>query len=104
MTTEYESVAVLFEAQEPHTPWSEEQARRIAEREGLGELTEAHWRMIHNLREHFIQYGAVPPMALACSMSRLEARCAEKLFSSANGLWRVAGLPEPGSELLVGQG
>lgn len=38
--------------------WSEEQARRIAADEGI-ELTEAHWEVIHCLRDYYLDQG--PP-------------------------------------------
>ena len=99
MTTEFESVSTAADEEAVHTPWSEELAQQIATANGVGELTEAHWRVIHTLREHFIQYGGMPPMAMACSMSSLDSQCAEELFHSANGMWQVAGLPQPGSEI-----
>jgi TusE/DsrC/DsvC family sulfur relay protein len=103
MTTEYESMMSLQpEETEEHTPWSEELAQRIAAEEGLGELTEAHWRVIHTLRQHFVQYGALPPMRLACGVNQYDADCVDELFHSANEAWHVAGLPEPGSEAMVG--
>ncbi|MCW8919517.1 MAG: TusE/DsrC/DsvC family sulfur relay protein [Gammaproteobacteria bacterium] len=80
------------------TPWSEERARRIAAESGVGELTEAHWRVIHTLRTHFVQYGALPPMRLACGMNRLAPHCTEELFHGADVAWHIAGLPKPGSE------
>lgn len=100
MTTEYE--ATMNRPAEPPgaTPWSEELARCIAAEDGLGELTEAHWRVIHTLREHFVQYGALPPMRLACGINRLEPHCVDELFHGAYEAWRVAGLPDPGSEAL----
>ncbi len=103
MTTEFESVVGLEPKVEieAFTPWSEERAQQIATDHGLGELNEAHWKVIHTLREHFVQYGAVPPMRLACGMNRLDSKCAEELFHSANEAWQVAGLPEPGTEALA---
>jgi sulfur relay (sulfurtransferase) DsrC/TusE family protein len=98
MTTEYESMAGSPAGVSGTTPWSEEVARRVAAEKGLGELTESHWRVIHTLRAHFVQYGALPPMRLACGLNRLEPDCTEALFRGAHEAWQVAGLPEPGSE------
>ena len=105
MTTEYESVVAMdteVEAEtETFTPWSEERAQQIAIASGLGQLSKVHWKVIHTLREHFVQYGAMPPMGLACGMNSLEPHCAEELFKSANEARHVAGLPEPGAEAAV---
>ncbi|MDH5785479.1 MAG: TusE/DsrC/DsvC family sulfur relay protein [Chromatiales bacterium] len=98
MTTEYETLAPASEA---HTPWSEALAEQIAMSRGMGELTTTHWQLIHTLRQHFIQYGAMPPMALACGMNNLDGHCAEELFHDAGELRLLAGLPEPGSEAIA---
>lgn len=79
--------------------WNEEVAQKIAEREGLGELSEAHWAIIHTLRDHFVHYGAIPPMHLACSVNNMEPHCVEHLFHNAREAWIVAGLPDPGDEM-----
>lgn len=99
MTTEYER---RFADSEPvmNTPWSEEVARQIALEDGIGELTDSHWRVIHTLREHFVQYGAMPPMKLACGMNRLDPHCVEELFKGSYEAWHIAGLPDPGTESL----
>jgi TusE/DsrC/DsvC family sulfur relay protein len=101
MTTEYESAVASSLVAEMQGPWSEEQARRLAAEKGLGELTEVHWRVIHTLRDHFVQYGALPPMRLACSINHLDPHCTEQLFRGAREAWRLAGLPEPGAEAAV---
>lgn len=101
MTTEFESVVDARPKADSFTPWSEELAQQIAMASGLGVLSEAHWKVIHTLRQHFVQYGAVPPVGLACGMSELKPQCAEELFHSANEMWHVAGLPEPGAEVLA---
>ena len=82
----------------PRQPWSEKFAKKLAREFGLERLTEAHWAVIHTLRTHFIQYGALPPMRFACDISRLEPHCVDRLFHSPQEAWRIAGLPDPGEE------
>ena len=41
--------------------WSEPLASQIARRDGLPELTHAHWLIIRALREHFRKFGAASP-------------------------------------------
>lgn len=101
MTTEYEMVADEGLVTPQTIPWSEELARSIAMTEGLGELTEAHWQVIHTLREHFVLYGALPPKQLACGLNHMAPHCVEELFQGPTEAWRVAGLPEPGSEAVA---
>ena len=100
MTTEFESVVGKLAEAEVSTPWNEELAQSIAIADGLGELTEAHWKVIHTLREHFVQYGALPPMRLACGVNQLDPHCTDELFHGVYEAWHVAGLPAPGSEAM----
>jgi tRNA 2-thiouridine synthesizing protein E len=73
-------------------------ARQRAVEDGIGELTEVHWKVIHTLREHFVQYGALPPMRLVCGLNHLAPHCTVELFNGAYEAWHVAGLPDPGAE------
>ena len=58
--------------------WSRECAKEQAAAEGLGELTEAHWRVIHTLRGLYRQHGP------ASSASNL-IREIEKDFADEGG-------------------
>ena len=51
-----------------HDPaqWNAALAQTIAHREGVGELGEAHWKVIHSLRQHFARFGAAPAMIQIC--------------------------------------
>ncbi len=98
MTTEHD-LGWPFNTEEQSTKsWDEAIAMRRAEEDGIGELSQAHWQFIYTLREHFIQYGAIPPMRYACSSSHLEPHCVDRLFHDAREAWHIAGLPEPGEE------
>lgn len=96
MTTEHEILRTMGAAK-PH-PWNEEAAERIAREHGIRKLTADHWCIIHTLREHYIQYGAVPPMRAACDKNRLDPHCADSLFHSPQEAWHIAGLPVPNDE------
>ncbi len=98
MTSEYETHLAAIHESDEHTPWSEELAQRIATEDGIGRLTEAHWKVINTLRQHYVQYGALPPMQLACGLNSLNPHCIEELFKGSYEAWHVAGLPDPGSE------
>lgn len=81
--------------------WDEMIAERLAEREGIPELTDEHWRLLCFLREHYIQYGAAPPMHVACSHNHMEPHCESRLFHGAREAWHIAGLPDPGEEAMA---
>jgi len=78
--------------------WTPERAIRIARRGGIPELTAKHWEVINHVRRQFFGHGSLPVMRLVCRAAGLDRHKAHKLFSSCKGLWRVAGLPNPGEE------
>ena len=59
-----------------------------------GELTEAHWRIIHFLRERFIKNKAVPTVYETCEAHNLEIEELERLFPDGyhRGAVKIAGL------------
>jgi dissimilatory sulfite reductase related protein len=78
--------------------WTPELAARIARLDGIDELTPKHWEVVRHVRKHFYSHGSLPVMRLVCRAAGLDRHKAHKLFSSCKGLWRVAGLPNPGEE------
>lgn len=63
--------------------WNENIARQIAFQDGIGVLTDAHWKVIFSLRESYVQ-DRVP--------SPIDNR---NLFPCCMEAWRVAGIPDP---------
>lgn len=96
MTTEHDTTWPFDEP--PREPWNEALAERMADEDGVGALSEAHWKVIYFMREHFIKYGGVPPMRMACTLNAMEPHCVEQLFHSAREAWHLSGLPDPGEE------
>lgn len=78
--------------------WNEALAREIAAREGVGELGEAHWRVIYTLRKHYARFGAAPAMIQVCRLHGQPRGWVHDLFHTCLNAWRVAGLPNPGEE------
>lgn len=83
--------------------WTPDVARLLAEDEQL-ELTDAHWEVIHVLREFYQQYQLSPAMrplvkAVAAKLGKDKGRSIYlmKLFpgSPAKVAARLAGLPKP---------
>ena len=100
MTSEFELSHIVREEDFVKSPdiWNEQLAQQMAREDGLGDLGEPHWRVIKFLRQHFIQYGALPPMRFACEANELDPHCVQELFHGAREAWRIAGLPAPGEE------
>ncbi len=95
MTTEHELPTSALADQ---AAWCEAVAERVAREQGFGVLTPAHWCVIHGLRKHFIQYGALPSMRAVCDSERLDPHCVSELFHDPQVAWQIAGLPDPGEE------
>jgi TusE/DsrC/DsvC family sulfur relay protein len=82
--------------------WDETQGKRIAEQEGI-ELTEAHWEVVHFLRDYYLEHGLASSGRVLSDT--LDSRFADqggrkylrRLFPEgpvAQGM-RIAGLPLP---------
>ena len=46
--------------------WSKDVALDFATSEGVTELTEAHWKVINMLRNHYLQFGIAPMIRKLC--------------------------------------
>jgi TusE/DsrC/DsvC family sulfur relay protein len=78
--------------------WGEPFARAMARDLGVGELTQAHWRIIEHLRAHYLSYGTLPWDSHVCRQLDLDDDCIHRLFGGPVEAWKVAGLPDPGEE------
>ena len=78
--------------------WNEDLAAHIAGFDGIGPLTDKHWRVIEHLRDHFSRLGGVPAMRLVCRANGISRMQMHELFGNCRAIWRIAGLPNPGEE------
>ena len=78
--------------------WSEQLGADIAADEGVGPLTEKHWRVLHHIRDKFFRIGALPNMRRVCRETSLSKTQIYTLFGGCLVIWRIAGLPNPGEE------
>lgn len=81
--------------------WSEDMACLITALDGRGTLEQEHWAVIYYLREHFLTYGALPPVSQLCHAHGMDKTRVKALFGSCRAAWRTAGLPHPGVEALA---
>ncbi len=77
--------------------WNEEVASLFARYDGILELTDKHWAIIHIIRKNFIEKGNAPMIRVICQETGLRLREIYELFplGPARGACRVAGLPKP---------
>jgi len=82
--------------QEPDK-WNEEVAKALATTEGVAELTEEHWKLVHYLRNYFLQFGVAPMIRKLCKETGFDLKKVYALFPSgpAKGACKVAGLAKP---------
>ncbi|HHB11976.1 MAG TPA: hypothetical protein ENK62_02100 [Chromatiales bacterium] len=78
--------------------WDRELAESIAGDLGIERLTEDHWRLIDYVREHWQRCRAIHPAQQICRHFGLDKKCVWRLFVGPLELWKVAGLPYPGTE------
>jgi len=78
--------------------WNETVAHWLAQQNGVGPLTPAHWRFIYALRSYYVKYRFPPAMSLICKKEGMDSHCVQRLFCTCLNAWRVAGLPDPGEE------
>ncbi|MBM4321827.1 MAG: TusE/DsrC/DsvC family sulfur relay protein [Deltaproteobacteria bacterium] len=77
--------------------WNETVANALAVSEGVGEMTEEHWRIVRFIREHYRQFGVAPMLRKLTRMTNTKLSRIYELFPSgpAKGACKVAGLPRP---------
>jgi dissimilatory sulfite reductase related protein len=77
--------------------WSEAVAAAIAGEEGIGDMSETHWKIVRFIREYWKSHDLAPPVRMICKECGASVRDIYKLFTSgpARGACRIAGLPKP---------
>jgi len=77
--------------------WDENVARDIALTEAVSELTPDHWKVVHYLRNYYLEYNMAPMIRKLCKETGFKLKEIYDLFPSgpAKGACKVAGLPKP---------
>jgi len=73
--------------------WNKTLANQLAVNEGIKQLTEQHWQVIHYIRDYFNRLNAMPPPRRVCRQLGIKG-----MFGSCLAVWRIAGPPNPGDE------
>jgi tRNA 2-thiouridine synthesizing protein E len=80
--------------------WNRDLAQEMAVRLGVGPLDETQWLIIDFIRDRYFRLGALPPMRNVCRKLGVNRDAMKSSFGSCRQLWQVAGLPNPGDEVL----
>jgi len=77
--------------------WTEEMAPEIARAEGIDELTERHWQVIHFMRAEYAQKGTGPTVRVLGKTSGVSVKELYQLFprGPAKVAAKIAGIPKP---------
>lgn len=77
--------------------WDEEVAKDLAKTEAVDVMTDEHWKLVHYLREYYLEYNMAPMIRKLCKATGFKLKEIYDLFPSgpAKGACKVAGLPKP---------
>lgn len=77
--------------------WNTQIAQVFAEKEGIGQLTDEHWKVINMIRTYYLQFGIAPMIRKVCKDTGFELKYIYQLFPTgpAKGACKLAGLPKP---------
>jgi dissimilatory sulfite reductase related protein len=77
--------------------WNDEVAKDFMSTEGITALTEDHWKVIHYIRNYYLQFGIAPMVRKVCKQTGFTLKEIYNLFPSgpAKGACKLAGLPKP---------
>ena len=77
--------------------WTEDMVPELARREGIDEVSEAHWKVIRFMRSEFLEKGSGPTVRALGKSSGVTVRELYQLFPKgpAKVAARIAGIPKP---------
>ena len=77
--------------------WTEEMAPELARREGIDELTPAHWQVLRFMRSEYVANGTGPTVRMLGKTSGVSVKELYQLFPKgpAKIAARIAGIPKP---------
>jgi tRNA 2-thiouridine synthesizing protein E len=82
---------------EDPTQWTEAMAPELARAEGIDELSERHWQVLHFMRREYFEKGTGPTVRVLGKTSGVSVKELYQLFPKgpAKVAARVAGIPKP---------
>jgi len=77
--------------------WDEAMAKAFAALEGVTELTEEHWKVIHYLRNYYLEFHICPMVRRVTKQTGVGLKRLYELFPEgpANSACKWAGVPKP---------
>ncbi len=81
--------------------WNADVAHALAEREGVGELTAERMDILQFMRDYYKKFNSFPILRAVCKNIHQPDNCTYEQFPDPLKAWKVAGLPEPTTEVLA---
>jgi len=81
--------------------WTEQVARVLARGEGIEELTTEKLDILKFLREYYGEHEFFPIVRYLCKYVHQSANCVTEQFGDPVKAWKIAGLPNPGEEVIM---
>jgi tRNA 2-thiouridine synthesizing protein E len=77
--------------------WTRDMAAEMATADGIGTLTDGHWKVIEFMRREFLEKGAGPTVRMLGKVSGVSIKELYQLFPKgpAKTAARLAGIPKP---------
>ena len=77
--------------------WAEDMVPELARREGIDELTDAHWTVIRFMRDEYLAKGSGPTVRVLGKASGVSIKELYQLFPKgpAKVAAKIAGIPKP---------
>ncbi|MCF8042191.1 MAG: TusE/DsrC/DsvC family sulfur relay protein [Desulfarculaceae bacterium] len=82
--------------QDPET-WDVDFAHYVKEQEGISELSDEHWKVIHYLQDYYKKNGIAPMVRIMTKVTGYKLKQIYELFPSGpgKGACKMAGLAKP---------
>ncbi len=79
------------------TQWDRSMAKKLAEMNDIGPLSDNHWKIIEFVKSFYEQNATGPPVVRICKETGVSRAEVCRLFPCgvAKGAYRLAGLPRP---------
>lgn len=81
--------------------WDEDVARAIAQNEGIDKLTDEKMDVIRFMRSYYHSYNSFPILNTVCKNVHQPKECVNEEFIDPLKAWKIAGLPDPGDEVIA---
>lgn len=81
--------------------WNENVAQALAGNEGVPQLTDGMMAIIRFMRSYYMSFQSFPVLNSVCKNVHQPRECVNDEFIDPLKAWKIAGLPEPGEEVIA---